>query len=128
MIVGLIAAEIAAAILAGATALKVRAYYRLVGAPSLRRFGVGFVLLGVAQVAAAALELLMLQAGETLARDRFDFLDVAFWIHYGALLAGLVLVFASFGRHPFRWAPAFAPLLLVVGPILQLLTILVLFF
>src|SRR5687767_2669411 len=114
-----------AAIGAGASVLR---SFRLVPIPSLRRLMAGFFLLALSQGAAFGLDLMVYLAGDALPRDQLDALDVLFWLHYGALLLGLAFVFASFGRHPFRWAPALAPILLVAGPILQLVTILVLFF
>lgn len=126
--VGLAAAEAASGALALATASLVGRSYRIVGAPSLRRFALGFVLLAVAQAAALLQQVLLEWSGDALVRERLDLFDVAFWLHYGSLLAGLGLVFLSFGRHPFRWAPALAGVLLVVGPVVQLLVVVVTFF
>jgi hypothetical protein len=102
--------------------------YRMVGAPGLRRLGFGLLLLGLSQVAALSLELLVFAQGATIPREGFDLFDAAFWLHYAFLLTGLGYVFRSFGRHPFRWMPVMAPLLLRAGPILELLAIIVLFF
>ena len=126
--VTLVAAEAVAALAALACAYDVSRSYKLVGSLSLRRLAIGFFLLGVSQAAALALEGLVQAAGAEIPRDGFDVFDVAFWVHYITLLCGLAFVFASFGRHPFRWTPALAPLLLRIGPVLELLAVLFLFF
>ena len=127
-VVTLLLAEALAALIAFASAYDVLRSYRMVGSLSLRRLATGFFLLGFSQVSAVALEGLVLAAGAEIPREGLDVFDVAFWAHYTTLLMGLVFVFASFGRHPFRWMPAMAPLLLRSGPVLELLSVLVLFF
>lgn len=127
-VVTLLVAEALAALVALSCAYDVSRSYRMVGSLSLRRLALGFFLLGLSQASAFALEALVLAAGTEIPREGFDMFDIAFWSHYATLLIGLALVFASFGRHPFRWTPALAPLLLRTGPILELLSVLVLFF
>lgn len=127
-ILTLLVAEALAALFAFGAAYSVLQSFRLVGSASLRRLAIGFFLLGVSQAGALALEGLVQSAGAEIPREGFDIFDLVFWIHYATLLIGLVFVFASFGRHPFRWMPALAPILLRAGPILELLAILVLFF
>jgi hypothetical protein len=127
-VVTLLLAEALSVLLAFGAAYSVLRSYQLVGLPSLRRLAIGFFLLGFSQAAALALEGLVLSAGTEIPREGFDLFDAAFWLHYATLLIGLILVFASFGRHPFRWMPALAPILLRAGPILELLAIVVLFF
>jgi hypothetical protein len=122
------ALEAASGAVAAASALEVTRSYRLLAVPSLRRLAVGLWLLCASQLAAIGLLLLVLSAGTAIPRETFDAWDAAFWAYYGTLLVGLGFVFSSFGRHPFRWAPAVAGVLLVAGPALQLLTVLVLFF
>ena len=127
-ILTLLVAEALGAFFAFGAGYSVLGSYRLVGSASLRRLATGFFLLGFSQTAALAMEGIIQLAGAALPRETFDIFDVLFWLHYGTLLVGLTFVFASFGRHPFRWMPAMAPLLLLAGPILELLAILVLFF
>lgn len=124
----LLLALAAGGVLATLTGLKARAAYRFAQVPSLRYFFTGFFLLAASQACALILELLVGAAPVALERGRFDHFDVLFWGHYAALLVGLLCVFRSFGRHPFRWAPAIAPVLLPLGPLLQLLSVILLFF
>lgn len=107
---------------------RVWSAFRLVGEASLRRLALGLFLLAASQVAVLVLSLSVVAAGDSLDRGRFDHFDLLFYLYYATLLSGLGGVFWSFGRHPFRWAPAYAPILLIAGPVLQLLTILALFF
>lgn len=128
MVITLLVAEALAALVAFACAYDVTHSYKLVGSLSLRRLAIGFFLLGFSQAAALALEGLVQAAGAQIPREGFDVFDIAFWVHYVTLLVGLAFVFASFGRQPFRWTPALAPLLLRAGPVLELLSVLFLFF
>jgi hypothetical protein len=118
----------AGGLLALLTGIRARRAYRLAQVPSLQYFHVGFVLLALSQACALGLELLVGSSPVSLERARFDVFDILFWLHYASLLGGLAMVFRSFGRHAFRWAPAIAPLLLWAGPLLQILTVLFLFF
>lgn len=125
----LVAAELAGGLVALLTGLQARKAHRVSPSPSLSRFAAGFFLLALAQLAAAATEAFAASgAPETTALDALDLLDGLFWTYHASLLAGLALVFASFGRHPFRWTPVLAPLVLVAGPVLQFLVIVALFF
>lgn len=121
-------ALVAGGVLALLTGIRARRAYRFTQARSLQWFHVGFVLLALSQACALALDLTVLGAGVAIETARFDWYDALFWLHYLSLLAGLASVFASFGRHPFRWAPAFGPVLLWAGPLLQFLTVVMLFF
>lgn len=124
----IMAAQVLGAIAVLVAGRRVWAAFRLVGERSLQRLGSGLFLLAASQVAALLLTVFALLAGDSLNRGRVDLFDLLFYLYYGTLLAGLSGVFWSFGRHPFRWTPAYAPALLVAGPLLQLLAIVVLFF
>lgn len=123
----LLGAEAAGAALALFAAAAPWRAFRLLGQTSLARFSVGLVLLAASQVLALVLH----YAASTplsLERDTLDRLDLLFWAYYLVLLGGLASVFWSFGRHPFNWTPALAPVLILAGPILQFLVVLFLFF
>lgn len=110
-----------------ASAGRVARAYAVTQSDSLRRLAAGFVLLGGSQLLAAALQALVVAAPDALDRKTFGLDDLLFWAYYATLLLGLLSVFASFGRRPFRWAPALT-LLLWAGPVLELATVVVLFF
>jgi len=95
--------------------------------PLLRRFAVGFALVGVSHVFVAALDY-GTTASVEIPEGSFDMLDALFWGYYLAAAIGFALVFASFGRHPFRWAPVLTPVLLIGGPLLEGLLLVELFF
>lgn len=122
----LVAAEAAGGILALLTALAALRAYRVSRAEPLRLFASGFVGLSVAQFAAALLED-RTRSGE-VPLGSFDHFDVLFWLYYVAMTAGLLLVFLSFGRHPFRWTPALSGVLLRAGPVAQFAVLIALFF
>jgi hypothetical protein len=107
---------------------RVSKAHRLTGAPSLRAMARGLYALAASEFFAALLVAANLRATLAIERTGFDRFDVLFWGYYGCLLVGLGLVFLSFGRHPFRWAPAVAGVLLVAGPALQFLVVVLLFF
>lgn len=120
-------AEAAGSALLGLAGRRVWLAYRLVGAASLARLANGLFLMAASQAAALLLTVSVLVAGPVL-REGLDHFDVLFWLHYGTLIAGLVGVFWSFGRHPFRWAPAVAGVLAIAGPVLEIVVIIGLFF
>lgn len=127
-VLGLLATEFAGGFLALAAGVRVWNAFHLVKTPSLARLGLGFFLLSAAQGFALLLEGFLLRTPDAIERSGFDSLDLAFWLYYASLLLGLGFVFSSFGRSPFRWTPASAPLLLQAGPILQFATVVLLFF
>lgn len=122
----LVVLQLAAGIFALLTSLRVRRDYQVAQAPSLARFAIGFFLLAASQLAAAVLEWHVSRNPDVVATG-FDAYDLLFIAYYGCLLGGLALVFSSFGRRAFRWTPAAIPLLWV-GPVLQFVAILFLFF
>lgn len=124
---GLVLLEVLGGLLALAAFAKTWSAYRLTGLRSLWRYGAGVLLVGLSQFLAVVLEI-SVALPETVDRQRLDHLDVIFWAYHLTLLLGLLGVFWSFGRHPFRWAPVLAPVLLLVGPLLEFVTLLALFF
>lgn len=122
------AAEAVGALLAALIAVRFRRDHQLTRARPLGRLAAGFAFVAVAQAAAFALELATLPWRPPPVPDRLDVLDILFWTYYGASLAGYVSVFSSFGRHPFRWTPVLAPVVLFAGPLLQFVLVIVLFF
>lgn len=122
------AAEAGGALFAALIARRVRRDYLLTRAAPLGRLAAGFALVALAQVAALALELATAPTRPPPATGRLDVLDLLFWTYYAASLAGYVAIFLSFGRHPFRWAPVLAPVVLVAGPLLQFALVILLFF
>lgn len=123
----LLAAQAANLVLAVLIGAKAHAAWRLVPERSLGFFTVGFYLLAAGQAVATGLEYAV-ATSTTIERESLDHLDLLFWGYYALLFAGFVLVFLSFGRHPFRWAPALAGVLLYTGMALQFLLTVVLFF
>lgn len=109
-------------VLAFLTSARAHHLWRATRARPIAWFWAGFLLLAVAQIAAFGLEIQGVPKS-----DGWELIDSLFWFHYASLLAGLACVFASFGRHPFRWSPALA-ILLVSGVLLQFLAGLILFF
>ena len=120
-------AEAAGAALLALAGRRIWAAYRLVQEASLGRLAYGLFLLAGSHVAALLLVVSVLLAGDSLP-ERIDHFDVLFWAYYGTMIGGLVGVFWSFGRHPFRWAPALTGVLAVIGPVLEIVTIVALFF
>lgn len=125
---GLLAAQGAGLLLALLVAWKTLHAHRVAQARALGLFGVGFLALAGSQAAAALLEYTVATVPVEIPRDALDKFDLLFWAYYGFLLTGLVLVFLSFGRHPFQWAPALAGLLLWAGVVLELAVLVAFFF
>lgn len=113
----------ALAALLGAFAIRA---HRHVQAPSLIRFGAGFVAIALSQVLAAILEARTSSVPFVPTRG-VDAYDALFWGYYGSLLAGLLLILSSFERKKLRIVLAAAPVLLVAGPIAQLGAMVLLF-
>jgi hypothetical protein len=114
-------------LIAGIVASALRAY-RLSHDARLRLFAVGFALLGASHIAVAGLDAFAYAAAGRFGEGSFDHFDSLFWAYYAAALLGLAAIFASFGRHPFRWTPVLTPVLLLAGPLLESLVLLELFF
>lgn len=123
----LLGAQAGSLLLVLLVARAARRAHAVAPAPALRRFGLGFLLLGLSHVGAFALEALRVRT-TSLPTTGVDAFDVAFWTYYLAGLLGYGFVFASFGRHPFQWAGALVGVLQFAGVTLETLTILVLFF
>jgi hypothetical protein len=101
--------------------------HRVARVASLRFFAAGFLLLAVSHVAGFALEFATGDAS-AIRVGAFDRFDVLFWTYHLATVAGYVAIFASFGRHPFKWTPVLAPVLLIAAPVLELVALVLLFF
>lgn len=123
----LIALELLGALLLLISGSRTWHAFQLTRDNRIRRFASGFFLMTLSQLLAAAMQALVLTAPRSLSDD-LELLDVVFWAYYATLILGLLLVFLSFGRHPFRWAPVLATPILAAGPALQFLAIVVLFF
>jgi hypothetical protein len=121
----LVVGQLAGAILASLVAWKGMRAFRQVRAPALARFAAGFAFLALSQVAAAALEAAAVGARALPSRGPGAF-DALFWVHYGALLAGLGALLWSFDRPKLRIVLVAAPTLLVAGPILQAIAVVLL--
>ncbi len=122
----LILAEAGGLVLALLTANAVFRAYFVSRARPLALFGSGFLLLALAQASAALLEWYASRVDYD--DERFDRVDALFWLYFGSFILGLVLIFLSFGRKPFKWTPALVPLLLRAAPGLNLLTLVAMFF
>ena len=114
-------------LLIGLVARSAWTAHRMTSDAPLRRFAMGFLLLGLSHVVAVALEYTVWSTPD-LPEGSLDAFDVLFWAYYLATLGGFAFVFASFGRHPFRWTPVLTPVLLVSGLLLESLVLLEMFF
>lgn len=120
--VGILAAQVAGLVLLLLlVALSVRGY-RLSHARPLAFFTVGFASLGASQLALILLEAITAQRDQ-IQFSGFEVLDVLFWIHYATQIVGAGLLLATFDRRKFKWFLAVGPVLLLAGPIAQILVV-----
>lgn len=125
IVLGAQAGSILLTLLIARAALRANA---IAGATPLRRFALGFGLLAASHAAALVLEYRSYRAGGLFMTGTFDAFDALFWAYYLLGIGGLAAVFASFGRHPFKWTPALVGTLLFAGPALEVATLLAFFF
>lgn len=103
-------------------ALRALRAFRQTQAPILKRFAGAFLLLFAAEMTAVALSL-QAERAAWIRRDAFDPFDALFWTYYAALGLGFGLLLSTFTRHKLRLVLAVAPVLLVAGPIAQLVIV-----